>query len=112
STTTSAMWSGGTATTVSWAAPCSGAGTPAPNPLAVRRCSWLGSESQTWRPARRAASPTEVPSSPAPITWIGPLSGPAPSVIGDFPDPVEVTTQRRRAVQVDVGDVGAGQAGL
>src|SRR6476661_7466013 len=107
------MWSGGTATTVSWAAPSDGAGVPAPSPLAVRTCSWLRSVSQTSMPARWAARPTEVPSSPAPTTWIGPTSpGAADSFIRDGPDLGQVTSQRRSTVQVDVGDVLARQVGL
>ena len=51
---------------------------PAPRPLAVRTCSWLASVSHTSSPARLAARPTEVPSSPVPTTWIGPTR----SVIG------------------------------
>src|SRR6478735_5280264 len=102
------MWSGGTATTVSWAAPSGGAGVPAPSPLAVRTCSWLVSLSQTSRPARCAARPTEVPSRPAPTTWIGPAS----SGIGHRSHPSEVTAQRGGTVQVDVGDVLARQVGL
>src|ERR1700712_3364836 len=106
------MWSGGTATTVSCAAPSTGAKIPAPSPLAVRTCSWLRSESHTSTPARLSANPTDVPSSPAPTTCTGPTSEDACSFIGDGPDLVQVAAQRCGSVQVDVGDVLPGRVGL
>src|SRR3954453_4553043 len=125
-TTTSAMCTGGTATTTSCGTPSGLGGSPAPRLIAVRRCSGLASLSHTGTSAARAASPIDVPSRPVPMTWTGPTSsgirGPRGSAsgargfvgrfIGHRPDAGEVRAQRGSAVQVHVGYVGPGKVAL